>query len=179
MQIKKLTMGVLLVSFLSLSVHAAVNENKPKTTRAKAGLGLKYMTTNQYQVGFQGSQFIEDSMFHIGAEIDFQNTFTNPSGTLVSAALLVGLEKAAKPTIVGGSLAVGAGFFSNIPGVPSYSVSPLLMPEVYGGLVLGDGFRLVLTAGYAGFLSQSAYSGGTFGIRIERKTETTVVGIDD
>ncbi|MCM0607188.1 MAG: hypothetical protein KA715_13950 [Xanthomonadaceae bacterium] len=133
---------------------------------------------SQFQVGFQGSQYIEKSIFHFGGELVYQSAYASASNYLFNANLLLGAEKVDNKLLYGGSLGLGAAMIYGTPGV-NLASSFVIQPEAYVGLVLGSGWRVAATTSYSAYVAQNAFSSLALGIRFDYKMETTTVGLDN
>lgn len=149
-----------------------------KVSRSKTGILYRHLFSgNQFQVGVQGSQFIKESIFHMGVEVDYQTGYSSASTYAIAAQFFFGAEKVQNGLLYGGTLGLGAAQFYGV--TSGANTSFLIQPEAYLGLVLGMGWRVSATTSYSGYAAQSGFSSAAIGLRFDYKIETTVVELND
>jgi len=184
---KTLILSVLLFT-LSSSTFAAT-EYEPTVRRSKFGIGGKalFPSNGSSTIGLlslEGSQYFGVSPGFFGFQFDFGQPTAGTTSVYYSFLIKIGYEKINDTTIYGGSLGAGTAAFgtgtyvTNAPNGLNYGTLAL-QPEVFGGFILGHGWRILGTAGYLGVTSAPANTGMVLGIRFDYKSETSTRPLDE
>lgn len=176
---KKIFLVVLLAAS-SWTSEIRAEDSPVETHRTKSGFLFRHnLTGSMYQVGVQATRFAkEGSPFHWGFEVDYQGQYAGMGANAWIGQVIIGAEKPLNPVLVGGTVGLGVAQLYSVSGA-SPTNPFIVQPDVYVGGILGSGWRLVASVGYELMAGNPAFSGLTAGIRLDRKSETTIRGVDD
>jgi hypothetical protein len=159
----------------SPAVQAADQHYFNKVGYLVQGIQPKDNLSLGWLVGMQVARFIQDSPSYFGFELDYGGTSSPKNDHLWLLGVNFGAEKVFSSVLVGGSLGVAYSLLNSSDQIGSVTIKP----DAYLGLVIGGGWRILATGGYINTPNVTPFSGFTFGIRIDYKTEVTIKGVDN
>ncbi len=143
---------------------------------SKVGYEFKGFTNNEGQgigwlMGLRFDRFFGNSPVYMDLGIDFGKASSLDQSSFSFVGLGLGVEKVFEHFLFGGR--VNADLMSEDVG-PSTNTYGGYDAEAYAGLAIDHGWRVSLNGGYVHTFLQNFYSGLTFGLRLEYKSERTI-----
>jgi len=158
----------------------------PRVRKSRSKVSYQFQDFNTrggskpaFLFGIQVAKFVGGNNCTLGLDINFANFYGSQPNQLIGVGLLFGHEKVSGRLLYGADVAGGIASFTNSINVNGDDASFYAKPEAFVGLVLGHGLRVSGNVNYDFVTESTAYSGYSFGLRLDYKIETIVRAIDD
>ena len=127
--------------------------------------------------GTQLSHYLFGSSIYLGVDLNYAKLNGTQSNVILDGGALAGIESIGDPWIYGLNLSVGGSHITQFSQAGGFGL--YLKPEIFAGVMLGNGWRLAGDFFYQSITTASEFSGLGFGLKFEFKFDASVTPLND